>query len=302
MAIVLPPPKALESGEDFEKWIGLVENYMIAINVKDPKQKKSIVLHILGSDIQNVYENLPAVDNTITDAYEIMKAKLTDYFKPKVNKVVERHIFNMMTYEGKGVPAYVAKLRTQAGKCGYPASEIDNHIRDKLVSTCPSGKVRENMLKEEELSLDRAIKIWATDLHVKEQNRIMEGDESKISEMVNKVAVSKPRFKERDSRKSCYRCGLSNHLVKDCKTPADVVCHQCKMKGHKKLACKSMNGKSGYNKDKSRSEPASKFKRNVGTIEESSSEDENYFVYKICNKMNPYCIDLGIDGQQVTFV
>ena len=40
MAIALPPPKELQVGEDFERWLESVENYMIAIGVTKEPQKK----------------------------------------------------------------------------------------------------------------------------------------------------------------------------------------------------------------------------------------------------------------------
>ena len=46
-------------------------------------------------------------------------------------------------------------------------------IRDKLVAICPSTKMKAAMLKEHNLTLQRAIEIWFTDTTVREQARIM---------------------------------------------------------------------------------------------------------------------------------
>ena len=55
---------------------------------------------------------------------------------------------------------YVAKLKTQARKCNFEVSEMDNLIRDKLLATCPSSKVKESMLEEDTLTLSRAVMSW----------------------------------------------------------------------------------------------------------------------------------------------
>ena len=53
----------MEEGDDFAKWIGSVEMYMTAINVTRDAQKKAIVLHLLGPDMQETYKNLPFLED-----------------------------------------------------------------------------------------------------------------------------------------------------------------------------------------------------------------------------------------------
>ena len=54
MAFNLQPPKGLEVGEDFAKWVSSVEIYMGAINVTSSAQKVNILLHLLGPEIQDI--------------------------------------------------------------------------------------------------------------------------------------------------------------------------------------------------------------------------------------------------------
>ena len=60
----LPPPKPLEQGEDFSKWVSAVEMYMGAINVTSTTQKANILLHLLGPDTQDILDTLPEEDGT----------------------------------------------------------------------------------------------------------------------------------------------------------------------------------------------------------------------------------------------
>ena len=79
MALSLPAPKELKRGDDFA-------TYVQAVNVTKDAQKKSIVLHLFGADMQEIYKNLPEVDGG--DNYATMKKNLTEYYKPTVNPVV----------------------------------------------------------------------------------------------------------------------------------------------------------------------------------------------------------------------
>lgn len=227
MALSLPPTKALECGEDFQKWMNSVEIFMTAMNITSDSQKENIVLHLLGSQMQEVYKNLSDTNGTSDESnYETMKRKLVNYYKPTVNPVVERHIFNSMKYECKSVAEYVAQLRNQAGRGNYPVAEVDTHIRDKLVATCPIPKVKEAMLREESLDLNKAIKIWSMDVHVKEQAlKMTSNNDPKIEELVNKVKKKSYEVKNESYSKSdrkCFRCGLSNHMIKTCRVPSNI--------------------------------------------------------------------------------
>ena len=110
MALSLPPPNALKQGEDFNKWMDSVEIYMNALNITKDLQRKCIVLHLLGPQIQEIYRNLPRAVEQSEDSFKNMKEVLRAYFKPATNHVVERHMFNQMKFCWSTVEKYVAKL------------------------------------------------------------------------------------------------------------------------------------------------------------------------------------------------
>ena len=200
-------------------------------------------------------DTLPA--ETGEDDYVKLKAQLVKYFKPQVNVVVERHKFHLLSYDGGRVEDYVAQLKKQARKCEFSQEELEKQIRDRLVVTCPSRKVRESLLKEQNLTLDKAVKIWSTDSTVRDQVKVMEREEmtrQKEDQSVNKVwkkgkpNVEEPKRKEKQTEddkykknkeeRRCFRCGKSNHIIKVCKVPSYVKCHACNKKGHLKAACR----------------------------------------------------------------
>ena len=50
-------------------------------------------------------------------------------------------------------------------------------------------------------------------------------------------------------KKSCFRCGLANHFVKDCKYPKTVKCRVCKKEGHHDRVCRHAKNKPNSNKN-----------------------------------------------------
>ena len=325
MATGLAPPNVLQKGEDFGKWLKSVAIYLGAINVTAAKQKVNILLHLLGPDVQDIVETLPAIEGQ-EDEYGKMTKQLERYFKPKVNPVVERHTFNMTTYEEGRVEEYVAKLKAQARKCDFEAGAVDHLIRDKLVATCPSSKVKEAMLKEENLTLGRAITIWSTDSTVKEQARRM--GKSSVEEEVNKVAWDRKgretwrseqdrrstqggKYEGRNKRtwrnaneqgggkdrnwkmetgdnRNCFRCGKGNHLIRSCKVPQHVKCHNCGKSGHLKAACR---------------DPQRTLNVEEEEDEEEHDEREDMYVYHAtAKKKEAIKVNMDINGRTTTFI
>ena len=283
MAQFLPSVKAYERGDDFEKWMKAVERYMSAIDIKKIDQKISMVLHMLGPELQDIYDNLPDVEriHPNENAYELMKKKLSSHFKPQVNAVVERHVFHTMEYEGGPVVEYVAKMRSQAKKCEF--ENVDDIIRDKLVTSCPFKSVKEAMLKEKELDLNKAMKIWCTDEFVKREVKKMERKRKEQYEgEVSTIKRNKLDNNKNESRK-CYRCGRGNHLVKDCRVPNYVKCYNCHQQGHLKHVCKSST-KPNENKPKStpRVNACEELDHNSTRSSEEQNDDlDNFCVYNV---------------------
>ena len=92
--------------------------------------------------------------------------------------------------------------------------------------------IRRGLLAEADLSLARAFKL-AQGMEVAERNaKSLKSTETAVHQVHTKhnpSAVSPP---------SCFLCGRSNHVTKDCRFH-DAVCHTCNKKGHIAPACRS---------------------------------------------------------------
>ena len=81
-------------GSRWKKWVNGFDLYITVAGVSDDNQKRALMLHCAGEDVQEIVDTVP--ESTKTDTYESLKAALTNYFNPKQNKRYERHIFSTM--------------------------------------------------------------------------------------------------------------------------------------------------------------------------------------------------------------
>lgn len=71
------------------KWKKSFEYYMTASGVSEGAQKRALLLHLIGQDAQDIFETFTETGDTFEDAV----AKFDQYFLPKKNQPVERHVF-----------------------------------------------------------------------------------------------------------------------------------------------------------------------------------------------------------------
>ena len=135
-------------------------------------QKKALLLHLAGKDIKQIYKTLKGND---TDQYNAMCEKLDHYFKPKKNITYERYIFkNIKQNEKESTVSFVTRLRKQAEYCAF--SDVAEAVKDQFISECHSVKLKQKLLKDREISIDKCVEI----------GRNMEISKQQAKEMSNK--------------------------------------------------------------------------------------------------------------------
>ena len=89
----VPNVQPYKKGEDFDRWLRGLDYYFIASNITSPAQKKATLMHILGLDIQDLFETLAVAEADRTlDEYKEACQRLKRHYKPKSNRVYERYL------------------------------------------------------------------------------------------------------------------------------------------------------------------------------------------------------------------
>jgi len=147
-------------GPRWNKWLQSFQYFLVAKGVVNDAQKKALLLHIAGIEVQELYETLsdpgPSVEfaeDTATD-FEKTVRTFNAYFVTKLNEPYERHVFRSMAQQdGETVGQFIARLRKQAQNCNFTTPDID--IRDQVIGKCRSTELRRKLLAKENLTLEK---------------------------------------------------------------------------------------------------------------------------------------------------
>ena len=236
-------------GQRWSKSVKGLEYFLEGSNITDKKQRRAVLLHLAGPEVQTVFETLSETG----DDYATALAKLTEYFEPKKNIPFERHLFRQAAQvPTENMDSYVTRLRSLAKSCEF--DNVDEMIRDQVVDKCASNSLRRRLLRETHITLDRLLQIArsieASDLHATKME-----EASDTSRQVNKICSGSQRSNEkirgssrsrrpknaRNSRAPsydkrpvvCFCCGRSGHRAKDSSCPAvGKTCSNCGKQGH----------------------------------------------------------------------
>lgn len=169
MESVLKPPASfcfagdssdVSSGNISDGWIKWKKSYDIyckacEINKKSAEIQFNILLHVIGDQCREILDQLQDKQTTV----EGVLKKLDEHFKLKKNVTVERHKF--FTRDQKGnetIEQYIFELRKLSQTCEF-GSLREELIKDRLVCGIGSSALRERLLREEDLDLNKASQI-----------------------------------------------------------------------------------------------------------------------------------------------
>lgn len=160
----LKQPKPLVmSGDMAVNWKRFKESfemYLVATegNKKGSEIRAAIFKHVIGEEAIEILENLEIPANEHKNAEKLIEA-LDTYFKPVKNKSVERHKFNTRNQQAnESFDEYLLVLKAISSNCEFGAMK-DELVKDRIVCGILDQKIRNRLLTEAELTLNRAIEI-----------------------------------------------------------------------------------------------------------------------------------------------
>ena len=250
-----PPCKFLQSKGDppipWKKWVEEFHTYLSAIDADkmSAERRKNILLHLLGSEGQEIFRSLPKIEpesyEDELDVFEEALQRLELRFKPTISVTLERyHFYTRKQGEQESIDSFLTALRGLSVTCNF-SFNTDEMIRDQMMVNTNNKKIKEHLWVMGNPTLAEVIKsakaIEQSMEWVREVNA--EKTEKQYSEVcvtrnkTGKMFLSKgPRY---DNKLACYRCGNTSHLANSQSCPAHgKECTFCKKLGHFAKMCK----------------------------------------------------------------
>lgn len=176
----------------------------------------------------------------------VLKRKFRELCSPQTNVIMERYAFNSRFQEPEeSFNSFYAELRVRASSCNFGTLEEDL-IRDKIVIGIKDNNLRKQLLKENQLTLQRAVSLCQI---AEETDQAMDKLTSRAdavnrrkqpqSRGTERRDKEKPKKKE-DKSKKCDRCGYVHKSTGPKACPAlGATCRNCGKKNHFASVCRS---------------------------------------------------------------
>lgn len=161
----------------WQKWKRELERYFDASGIVSQWEKRSQMLHLAGSEVQEVFDHLPGVDEfplVLADPpyYDVAIRRLDEHFEPMRRKNYERHLFRQIVQKSdERFADFILRLRIQAKRCEfdrYDAREGDERIIEQVVEGCKSSELRRQILVKD-MSLEEIVTLGSTLADVQQQ-------------------------------------------------------------------------------------------------------------------------------------
>lgn len=232
------------------------------LSTKGTKQKVGILLHIIGDEGLEIYENLDFLPRRTIDDQEIpaedkdnfdcVIKKYDEYFTKRDPQLMLREKFwiHLKREPGQSFDAWTNLVKEKATECKFPDVYREQAVRDKLTFCCLDDSTKLRLYDQgADLTLPKAITIIS--LHEATSQELRESKTASIDVVQKKSAHNKRRSinygnKNHSDNRTCKQptsncgyCGKNhNRGIKNCPA-AKATCHKCHKKGHYAHLCRS---------------------------------------------------------------
>lgn len=181
----------------------------------------------------DVFNNFVFSGEENKEDFSTVIAKFEDYCLEQQNEIHERYVFRSRS-QGEAEPfeQFLRELKKQAQHCNF-GTMADDMVRDQIVFGTNSPRLREKMLRDKNLTLEKVIILCKAAETSARQNEFWQKTKEELD--MNAVTASKstPRGSRNDLK--CNRCNR-RHAYRCC--PAyGKVCYSCNGRNHFASCC-----------------------------------------------------------------
>ena len=205
---------------------------------------------VIGPEAQEVYTTFEWENEGDEEKIKLVLDQFKAYCEPKKNIPFERYCFNQRQQQtGETYDQYKTALKKLAEGCDFAKITPDEILRDRLLFGIADNKVRERLLRETNLTLEKTDDLCHASERMAAQLKIVAEKQTPPAEAANAVSTgkrnvtrSKPQARRSQTKeidcsycgqrhaqkkelcpaygKKCTTCGKNNHFANKCRTPS----------------------------------------------------------------------------------
>lgn len=301
------PPKPLLVDNDnmankWKLWIQQHEWFETATKLGKQEDDVQVATFMgsIGTDAVTIFNTFKLTAEQLMKVKNI-KDEFTKHFVPKVNITYERYLLHKMVQaNGENFNEFLTRIQTQSTKCEFGDLK-DSLVLDQVVIGVLSDKLREKLLCEDDLKLDKAVNMCKAsemssqqikDLQKEDLSSILSVKHSSRSSSQTSTKTNKSHAKFEEEEFHCWRCDRT-HGKRAC--PAfNKVCNNCKNKGHFTAVCKRKVKKVNVVNESSHDDEEELF---VDSISTTVKDDSKNWFEEICFGDVMVVVKLDTGGQ-----
>lgn len=144
-------------GGNFKAYVDRIKQ-LIIINRIVEDEKSALFITIMGSDVYEILVSLALPKMPSELSFEDILTKLTDHFKPQVNKRAERYKFNKIAQEnGESIGDFIVRLKAAAQSCefgdyltgqgtSFKTKALEDALIDRFIVGLCNEKIQQKLL------------------------------------------------------------------------------------------------------------------------------------------------------------
>ncbi|CAC5369075.1 unnamed protein product [Mytilus coruscus] len=198
--------------ERWKKWRQTMELYLdVAMTEAEEKDTCKALLYVIGQEGQDIF-NTFNIQEGDKGKIEPLFTHFERYCIPRKNVTMERYKFNTRVQgKSESIDQFVTDLRNMTQNCAFGAI-TEELVRDGIVCCTNSERVKQRLLRDDELTLAKAILACRADKESKRQIK-------NIKRRGNSARIKKKTMLSKEERKikkcSCGKCGIQ-HEKRNC--------------------------------------------------------------------------------------
>ncbi|XP_049871001.1 uncharacterized protein LOC126380308 isoform X1 [Pectinophora gossypiella] len=285
--------------QQWKKWVQSFKFYMRASGMDEESdgRKVALFLHVIGEKGVDVFNTFGKDEDKVK--YDELIELFQNHFAPKANLTYECH--NFFTYkqsENESLDDFACALKLRSQNCEL--GKLQERLV-KIMFICNMHQkynyIRERLLLEDKLDLDKALEVAKAMLASRHQTDALTAEQSSV--MYNKTqsrSKSNTRNKSQQQQSKKEVCTKCNQVHRH-KCPAlSQVCRNCNKVGHFAVCCRSKSKSVKYVESDNNTHQVQSEKQDlfIGHIQSSSSSE--WTINININKSQVNCIiDTGSD-------